>query len=315
MDKDLLYRFFERRASIEEMKEIKQWSELSDANRDLLYKERKLFDAMQVLASPNPDKKKTTSPRRSIHKSFVQEFMKIAAVITVTVCITATFLSIGNNYTDSAMQTVTVPSGQRANVILPDGTDVWLNAGTTIRYPISFMKGKREIILDGEAYFEVVHNEKCPFVVHTYAMDVEVLGTKFNVEAYSKKDFFETSLMQGKVKVASPSNETQSVILAPNQKTTLENGKLTVSNIDDYNMYRWKEGLYCFRDKPLADIMKDLEKYFDLSISIHNREIEKVMLTGKFRIAEGLDYILRVLQTNVDFTYKRNVEENKIDIN
>ena len=88
-----------------------------------------------------------------------------------------------------------------------------------------------------------------------------------------------------------------------------------VSNIDDYNMYRWKEGLYCFRDKPLADIMKDLEKYFDLSISIHNREIEKVMLTGKFRIAEGLDYILRVLQTNVDFTYKRNVEENKIDIN
>lgn len=68
MDKDLLYRFFERRASIEEMKEIKQWSELSDANRDLLYKERKLFDAMQVLASPNPDKKKTTSPRRSIHK-------------------------------------------------------------------------------------------------------------------------------------------------------------------------------------------------------------------------------------------------------
>lgn len=87
------------------------------------------------------------------------------------------------------MQTVTVPSGQRANVILPDGTDVWLNAGTTIRYPISFMKGKREIILDGEAYFEVVHNEKCPFVVHTYAMDVEVLGTKFNVEAYSKKDF------------------------------------------------------------------------------------------------------------------------------
>ena len=315
MDKDLLYRFFERRASIEEMKEIKQWSELSDANRDLLYKERKLFDAMQVLASPTPDKKKTTSPRRSIHKSFVREFMKIAAVITVTVCITATFLSIGNNYTDSAMQTVTVPSGQRANVILPDGTDVWLNAGTTIRYPISFMKGKREIILDGEAYFEVVHNEKCPFVVHTYAMDVEVLGTKFNVEAYSKKDFFETSLMQGKVKVASPSNETQSVILAPNQKTTLENGKLTVSNIDDYNMYRWKEGLYCFRDKPLADIMKDLEKYFDLSISIHNREIEKVMLTGKFRIAEGLDYILRVLQTNVDFTYKRNVEENKIDIN
>lgn len=315
MDKDLLYRFFERRASVEEMKEIKEWTELSDENRDLLYKERKLFDAMQVLTSPNPDKKKRMEPRRNIHKSFVREFMKIAAVIAVTVCITATFFSIGNDYTDLAMQTVTVPSGQRANVILPDGTDVWLNAGTTMRYPISFMKSKREITLDGEAYFEVAHNEKCPFVVHTYAMDVEVLGTKFNVEAYSKKNFFEASLMQGKVKVTSPSNETQSVILSPNQKTTLEHGRLVVSEIDDYGMYRWKEGLYCFRDKPLGDIMKDLEKYYDLNISIHNQEIAGVVLTGKFRISEGLDYILRVLQTDVDFTYRRDVEQNRIYIN
>lgn len=315
MDKDLLYRFFERRASVEEMKEIKEWTELSDENRDLLYKERKLFDAMQVLTSPNPDKKKRMEPRRNIHKSFVRELMKIAAVIAVTVCITATFFSIGNDYTDLAMQTVTVPSGQRANVILPDGTDVWLNAGTTMRYPISFMKSKREITLDGEAYFEVAHNEKCPFVVHTYAMDVEVLGTKFNVEAYSKKNFFEASLMQGKVKVTSPSNETQSVILSPNQKTTLEHGRLVVSEIDDYGIYRWKEGLYCFRDKPLGDIMKDLEKYYDLNISIHNQEIAGVVLTGKFRISEGLDYILRVLQTDVDFTYRRDVEQNRIYIN
>lgn len=217
MDKDLLYRFFERRASIEEMKEIKQWSELSDANRDLLYKERKLFDAMQVLASPNPDKKKTTSPRRSIHKSFVREFMKIAAVITVTVCITATFLSIGNNYTDSAMQTVTVPSGQRANVILPDGTDVWLNAGTTIRYPISFMKGKREIILDGEAYFEVVHNEKCPFVVHTYAMDVEVLGYNPQIQI-SVVSGTKRSIFRQKNKTKRSKKRLHTTLIKPEQK-------------------------------------------------------------------------------------------------
>lgn len=315
MDKDLLYRFFERRASVEEMKEIKQWAELSDANRDLLYKERKLFDAMQVLASPGSGQNSMTSSRKPLQKTWVREWMKIAATIVVTVCITATFFSIGNDNTNLAMQTVTVPPGQRVNVTLPDGTDVWLNAGTSLRYPVSFMKDKREITLDGEAYFDVKHNEKCPFIVHTYAMDVEVLGTKFNVEAYSKKNFFEASLMQGKVKVASPDNETQSVILSPNQKTTLENGKLVVSEIDDYGTYRWKEGLYCFRNKALGDIMRDLEKYYDINISIHKREIAETVLTGKFRISEGVDYILRVLQTDVSFTYKRNVEENRIYIN
>ena len=234
--------------------------------------------------------------------------------MAVTVCVTATFFSIGNKDRNVAMQTVTVPPGQRVNLLLPDGTDVWLNAGTTMRYPVSFMEGKREITLDGEAYFDVKRDEECPFVVHTHAMDVEVLGTKFNVEAYSKKDFFETSLMQGKVKVTLPADKTKSVLLAPNQKTTLTDGQLVVSKIDDYGSYRWKEGLYCFHDKTLGEIMQDLEKYFDLDIKIHRKETADVVLTGKFRISEGLDYILRVLQTDVSFTYRRDTDQNIIYI-
>ncbi len=153
-----------------------------------------------------------------------------------------------------------------------------------------------------------------PVCVHTHAMDVEVLGTKFNVEAYSKKDFFETSLMQGKVKVTLPADKTKSVLLAPNQKTTLTDGQLVVSKIDDYGSYRWKEGLYCFHDKTLGEIMQDLEKYFDLDIKIHRKETADVVLTGKFRISEGLDYILRVLQTDVSFTYRRDTDQNIIYI-
>uniref|UniRef100_UPI0026277B48 FecR family protein n=1 Tax=Bacteroides sp. TaxID=29523 RepID=UPI0026277B48 len=240
----------------------------------------------------------------------------IASVVIITVGVTAALFSIGEDKdnVNIAMQTITVPAGQRVNLDLPDGSNVWLNAGTRMQYPVSFMKDKREVILDGEAYFEVAHNEKCPFVVHTSTLDVEVLGTKFNVEAYSKRKVFETSLMQGKVRVKSPENKNISVTLLPNQKTTLKSGKLVVSKIDDYNVYRWKEGLYCFKSKPFAEIMQDLERYYDLKIQLDKQSIAKVALTGKFRISDGLDYALRVLQNDVAFTYRRDKENDVIYI-
>lgn len=313
MDKDLLYRFFEGHASLEDMKVVKEWADASEENAGLLRRERKLFNAM-ILAGHS---RRTDIQRmRNRRNYFIREFLKIASVIVITVSVTAVLFSIGKDNEDMylAMQTITVPAGQRVNLDLPDGSNVWLNAGTKMQYPVSFMTGKREVILDGEAYFEVVHNEKSPFVVHTSTLDVEVLGTKFNVEAYSARKIFETSLMEGKVKVKLPHDDKNSVVLVPNQKTTLIDGRLVVSKIDDYNVYRWKEGLYCFRNKPFADIIKDLEKYYDLSILMDKKEIAKVALTGKFRISDGLDYALRVLQNDVAFTYQRNRDNDVIHI-
>ena len=313
MDKDLLYRFFEGHASLEDMKVVKEWAGASEENAGLLRRERKLFNAM-ILAGHS---RRTDIQRmRNRRNYFIREFLKIASVIVITVSVTAVLFSIGkdNGGMYLAMQTITVPAGQRVNLDLPDGSNVWLNAGTTMKYPVSFMKGKREVILDGEAYFEVAHNEKSPFVVRTHAMDVEVLGTKFNVEAYSAGRTFEASLMQGKVRVKSPANGKLAVVLLPQYKTTLKDGKLVVSKIDDYNVYRWKEGLYCFKNKPFARIMEDLERYYDLKIQLDKKSIEGVALTGKFRISDGLDYALRVLQKDVAFTYRRDKDNDVIYI-
>ena len=314
MDKDILYRFFEGRATIDEMKLVKEWSEASEENNKLFRRERKLFNAMILVGHS----KGLGMPMKEIRKknNFIREFLKIASVVVITVGITAALFSIGEDKdnVNIAMQTITVPAGQRVNLDLPDGSNVWLNAGTRMQYPVSFMKDKREVILDGEAYFEVAHNAECPFVVHTGALDVEVLGTKFNVEAYSKRKTFETSLIQGKVRVKSPENKNISVILLPNQKTALKDGKLVVSKIDDFNVYRWKEGLYCFKSKPFAEIMQDLERYYDLKIQLDKQSIARVTLTGKFRISDGLDYALRVLQNDVAFTYKRDKENDVIYI-
>lgn len=314
MDKDILYRFFEGHATVDEMKSVKEWTEASEENNRLFRRERKLFNAMVLVGHSKESGIPTKENKKKNY--FIREFLKIASIIIITVGVTAALFSIGEDKEDVhiAMQTITVPAGQRVNLDLPDGTNVWLNAGTKMQYPVSFMQGKREVILDGEAYFEVAHNEKSPFVVHTHALDVEVLGTKFNVEAYSKRKVFETSLIQGKVRVKSPDNEKVSVTLLPNYKTTLKSGKLVVSKIDDYNVYRWKEGLYCFKNKPFAEIMQDLERYYDLNIQLDKQSIAKVALTGKFRISDGLDYALRVLQNDVAFSYRRDKDNDVIYI-
>ena len=278
MDKDLLYRFFEGRASVEEMRLVKEWSEASEENSKLLRRERKLFNAIILSGRFESSDGQTTLRKKRNH--FVREFLKIASVVAITVGITAALFSIGEDKEDMnvAMQTITVPAGQRVNLDLPDGSNVWLNAGTTMKYPVSFMKGKREVMLDGAGRT------------------------------------FEASLMQGKVRVKSPANEKLAVVLLPHYKTTLKDGKLVVSKIDDYNVYRWKEGLYCFKNKPFARIMDDLERYYDLKIQLDKKSIEGVALTGKFRISDGLDYALRVLQKDVAFTYRRDKDNDVIYI-
>lgn len=314
MDKDVLYRFFKGHASLDEMRLVKEWAEASNENQSTLRRERKLFNAM-ILLGYSKEMEALMSENKG-KNYFIKEFLKIASILIITVGITSVLFSIGQDkdYANMAMQTITVPPGQRVNVGLPDGSNVWLNAGTKMQYPVSFIKGKREVILDGEAYFEVNHNAKSPFIVHTSKLDIEVLGTKFNVEAYSERGKMETSLMEGKVKVKSSESDKELVTLLPNYKATLESGKLVVSKIDDYNVYRWKEGLYCFKNKTFVEIMQDMERYYDLRIQLERQNIAEVVLTGKFRISDGLDYALRVLQRDVNFTFQRDKNNDVIYI-
>lgn len=312
MNKELLYRFFEGCSSIEEMKQIKAWAEASEENRKLFLYERKLFNTLLIVGSSRKTEQRA-NPK--LKKHVIGEFLKIASIIVLTACLTATlFIEQKSTDADVALQTLIVPAGQRVNLTLPDGSNVWLNANTTLTYPTSFMKDKREVTLNGEAYFEVSHNLKRPFVVHTDKMDIEVLGTTFNVEAYAAKGIFETSLMEGKVAIKATADTVNSIILSPNHKATLIGGQFVTDKIDDYNVYKWREGLYCFKNKPFADVLKDLEKYYDLEIRIDNARIEPVALTGKFRISDGLDYALRVLKQDIYFTYYRDKENDIVYI-
>lgn len=305
MNKELLYRFFEGSASVNEEKQIRQWLDASEANRHLFFRERKVYDALLLTpreTSLKQKRKVTLSPWAA----------STAAAVALLLIVSGLYLF---NREDSTKQynTILVPPGQRINLILADNSNVWLNANTEFRYPAAFSKKNRTVYLNGEAYFDVSKNKKKPFIVKTGQGDIQVTGTSFNVEAYSRFNSFETSLFEGSVDIIK--NDTKLVSLKPNEKAILSsNEELVVSKIEDTDEYLWRKGLIAFNDKQLEEILLSLEKYFDIRIQIDAEKLPQHTYTGKFRQSDGVDYALRVLQRSIRFTYERNEETGTIYI-
>ena len=206
------------------------------------------------------------------------------------------------------------PRGGEFKITLPDGTFVHLNSNSKLRFPKNFAPDKREIFLSGEAYFEVTHNEDKPFVVQTNKCNVEVLGTKFNVEAYSDSEDFCTSLMEGSVRVSDKGNPSETVLLSPNHMVSLENGQLSTSPILDFDVFRWKEGLICFRNMNFEQLMLRFEKCYGVRIVVENKHLVNYICSGKFRISDGIDNALRILQKDAKYSFERNNDESVIYI-
>lgn len=314
MDSKILYKYFEGKATLEEELMIRDWLDKSPDNMAILLEERKIFDSM--LISPTcveSDYLVDEIRSKSRIKIIFKEFLKIAAIITIAILGTTYWIS-NKEDNNIAMQTIKVPAGQRLNIILPDGTAVWLNAQTTIKYPVSFNRKERLVEIDGQAYFDVAPNKDVPFIVSTEEGRVQALGTKFDVLAYSADNTFETMLLEGSVKIDLKNNPKQSVILKPNDKAYYQNDMLVTENVQDKSEYEWRNGLLSFRNKKFEDIMKTFEKTYDIKIVIDNPNIENKEMTAKFRIVDGIDYALRVLQRDIDFRFAHDKEDRDIEI-
>ncbi|MDR0756891.1 MAG: FecR domain-containing protein [Tannerella sp.] len=304
MDKNILYGFFNGTASHYEEMQIRKWLEASAENRRIFLEERRMFD--MLLLNVREDAARKTAAHRTRIVPFLKEAAKVAAVAVITLAVCYSYFRHRERDEAPAMQTVSVPAGQRVNLTLPDGTNVWLNARSILAYPAPFDRDKRVMTLDGEAYFEVARDEKRPFSVQTAQGVIEALGTQFNVDAYASDSVFETTLMSGRLKVRLNGDSIGGIVLTPDKKATLKEGKLLVEHVNDYTQYRWREGLICFSNASFVDIMHDFEKYYDISIRVKNRKVMKYSYTGKFRYTDGVDYALRVLQKDLRFTYRRD---------
>lgn len=310
MDFKLLYKYFEGSASKEEVAKIRLWLESSPENMQILLLERKIYDSVLL----NNGEKEISIIQNNKREKIIWEVLKIASVIFITALTSVLYFNINEGGDDVAMQTISVPAGQRLNINLPDGTNVWLNAKTTIKYPVSFNKKERLVEVDGQAYFSVAKNDKKPFIVNTRSGRVQALGTKFDVLDYSDDNIFETMLSEGKVKVDMASADNQTLILEPNTKAFIRNGKLNKERIEDKSEYEWRNGLLSFRNKSFTEIMKSFEKIYDIKIVIEDPRITNQTLTAKFRIVDGVDYALRVLQREINFQFRHDNEDRDIEI-
>lgn len=252
-------------------------------------------------------------------KRYPIHIIKHAAGYAAAICITILSTWVVMNDREPAEEMVTyeeftTPSGQRAMVKLHDGTTVWLNARSTLRYPNHFAREERKVELDGEAFFDVEHNEHKPFVVSTEKLDIKVLGTKFNVFAYKGREEFNTALLEGSVKVYERMNEEKALFMNPNECVELKDNKLVKRPMDNTDFLLWKEGIYAFDDVPFEDIIKKFELYYDIVITVNNSKLMKYKFSGKFRQRDGVESALRTLRKVYYFTYIKDEENNNIVI-
>ena len=309
MDRNILYRFFAGIASSEEEKAVCDWVDASEKNREELLRERKYFDLLLF----HPAKKNVLPRRRSLPR-WMGETVKIAAAISVLAVST---LYSYNQMVQMAspvavqMNKITVPAGQRVNLTLSDGTNVWVNACSELVYPASFTEKTRSVSIKGEAYFDVAKDEKHPFIVQTEQCDIKVLGTEFNVQTDESGNIFSAALLEGSIELTDKSNRNETVMLTPMTQAAWENGKMAIDSIRDLDAFRWKEGLICFENIRFADLMKRFEKTYDIRILIQNNALEDYQCSGKCRVSDGVDFILQVLQRSRPFTFSRN-EDNTI---
>lgn len=213
-----------------------------------------------------------------------------------------------------AYQEFITPPGQRAMIKLPDGTSVWLNARSSLRFPNIFTKAERKVELDGEGYFDVKHDENQPFVVSTEKLDIKVLGTEFNVHAYKGRNEFSTALINGSVKVYNKGNEDNALLISPNESAELVNNRLIKKTFSNKEFLLWKEGIYAFDDVTFVEIINKLELYYDVTIQVTNKKLSTYQFTGKFRQRDGVESVLRTLQKVYYFRFIKDEENNIITI-
>ncbi len=316
-----LHLYFQDQLSTEQRVELLR-EVASDTSLKQQFVEMKNLYALAVFSNQATDPDKS---RKSYHQ-FIQKnrkqrirqltikYSKYAAAIILLVISTywLTLYAVQKEEVEEEMLSLHVPAGQRLRFKLQDGTLVWLNAQSTLTYPAHFSKEKRKVAIEGEAFFDVTKDTDRPFIVSSQGIQMEVLGTTFNVYSYPEAGYIQTSLLTGKLKVYPENKESKGVILHPNQQVTIDESRMHVETIADVGHFLWTEGIYSFHNQPLNIILHKLELYFDIKIIVNDPTIYTWEYTGKFRQRDGIDEILRVINKIHKFKIEKDEENNAI---
>ncbi len=198
---------------------------------------------------------------------------------------------------------IRVPRGGEFHLILSDGTKVWLNADSELKYPVTFGKDKREVNITGEAYFEVSRDTLCPFIVRTNAGKVRVLGTEFNVRAYREEERLVATLIQGKVACSLPEGE-KIVILQPDEQVVIDkNGIGKIRKVNPRLYAGWKDGLFVFENERLEEILNQLSRWYDIEVFYTDMHLKDLHFSGDLSRFKAIDVFFKMFENSADIAF------------
>ncbi|WP_420601077.1 FecR family protein [Flagellimonas sp.] len=244
---------------------------------------------------------------RRIRRRAILKRSGIAASIVMLMALSAN-LYFGNQTffpKTSDLVQVTTTIGEKKNIILPDGTQVTLNANSQLEYPEAFNDSLREISLNGEAYFKVVRNEHKPLLVNTNSpIKIRVLGTVFNVKSYPEEKHVKTTLVSGKVEVIKQDKSNDAIILTPSQQAVYhkDNRKINIETVKSEDVISWKHDKLIFDETPLSEVILDLERKFEVKFKVDSAELLNYKFTGTFNTI-ALEDVLRLLSISSPIEY------------
>lgn len=201
---------------------------------------------------------------------------------------------------------VEVPDGAKSKITFPDGSVVWLNAGSKVTYDSNFAKASRNVELTGEGYFEVSKNKELPFVVNTEKLSVKVLGTKFNLKSYEEDSEVKVTLKEGAVKVGDFLTDAAPVVLKPNQRFTFKKMTQTiqVDSVDASHIENWRNGAMTFDEVPLEEIAKELRRLYNIPIRIESDKLKHIVYYSDFQENVSIEKVLEILSSGNKFRYE-----------
>ncbi|SHF43279.1 FecR family protein [Pedobacter caeni] len=197
------------------------------------------------------------------------------------------------------MNTLSTANGEQYRLLLPDGTSVWLNAASSLKFPSTFSGlAQRRVELDGEGYFEVKKDKEHAFVVVSKEQEVEVLGTHFNVNAYNDESNIKTTLLEGSVKI------NKDIILKPGEQSSLlKSGSILLKQVDVEEAVSWKEGYFRFDQKDLRSIMRNISRWYDLEVVYKDSRLENLTFSGTVSRYSSVSKILEILELSKEVRF------------
>lgn len=294
--------------SPEDMDVFNNWLAADESNR-------KTFETIQN--SRHPQKELDKAGKEKIYakiETSIQadrgirriNYWAYSAVASIAILLTLTISHFTRDKLNAAsFIEVNIPYGVKSKVSLPDKTEVYLNSGSSLKYPATFSGNKRLVYLKGEAYFNVNKNPDQPFIVKTESLSVKVFGTHFNVKAYPEEDFFETTLLEGSVGVYRKEID-NALKLIPNQKLTYNrlSNKAGIIIVDAELTASWKDGKYYFEKETLQSIACKLERNFNIPVRITSPDLNKELFSGLFDKSKTIYQILDIMKLYKSFNYR-----------